>query len=249
MGDHWYHRDASPCYEVEGKPTTLRHARKMNLVPSPTSVLGVIHKPGLQTWKDNQLFEAARSLPDASLGEVKGKAGEIAAEAAEKGTGIHDSIERLIAYSEGRVEDYHIPDDVMDPHAQAAFLEWYATNGCHSIWIERYIPTTYGYGGRCDWVGTMASEGEQIVTVDWKSQSTKNGKINWYKEWPIQLAAYAQALELLDHPIASVVISTTEPGLVEHKIWGSPRNFIHVWHCVFDLWKWQKGYDPLDLPF
>ena len=49
---HWYGQDGSPQYTVTAKdgqqrPTTLRDARKFNLVPSVTTVLKVAAKPGL----------------------------------------------------------------------------------------------------------------------------------------------------------------------------------------------------------
>ena len=56
MGNHWYKQDGSPCYEVpyadpkKGmRSTTIRDARKLNLVPSVTTILQVMDKPGLRS--------------------------------------------------------------------------------------------------------------------------------------------------------------------------------------------------------
>src|SRR6266436_7275945 len=66
---HYYARDGAPVYEVprakgDGtRPTTLADARKRDLVPSVTNVLNVAAKPGLETWKAQQLLQSALTLP------------------------------------------------------------------------------------------------------------------------------------------------------------------------------------------
>src|SRR5262252_4924511 len=65
---HWYRRDGEPLHSVlsskgELRPTTLRDARKLGLLPSVTNVLGVIHKPELVEWKVTQAVLAALTLP------------------------------------------------------------------------------------------------------------------------------------------------------------------------------------------
>ena len=52
---HWYRRDGEPLHSVpsvkgDPRPTTLRDARKLGLLPSVTNVLGVIAKPELTAW-------------------------------------------------------------------------------------------------------------------------------------------------------------------------------------------------------
>lgn len=67
MSEHWYTREGSPCYEQvtqKGglRATDLRDARKQGLVPSVTTVLGVVAKPQLEVWKVNQGIMAARAF-------------------------------------------------------------------------------------------------------------------------------------------------------------------------------------------
>jgi hypothetical protein len=57
---HWYRQDGGPQYTVKAKdgsdrPTTLRDARKLNLVPSVTTILKIAAKPGLEAWKQEQM--------------------------------------------------------------------------------------------------------------------------------------------------------------------------------------------------
>ena len=55
-------------YQIEGangkiRNTTLRDARKHDLVPSVTTILNVAAKPGLENWKLQQVLLAALTLP------------------------------------------------------------------------------------------------------------------------------------------------------------------------------------------
>lgn len=66
---HWYDQNGEPRYTVpyadpkKGfRNTTLRDAKKMGLVPSVTTILGVANKPALNRWKENQILLAAMTL-------------------------------------------------------------------------------------------------------------------------------------------------------------------------------------------
>ena len=104
---HWYRaEDGKPQYTVPAKdgsdrPTTLRDARKMNLVPSVTTVMKIAAKPGLDVWKNEQLLLAALTLPKVEgetekefIARVVSDSKETGKRAAERGTRIHESIER-----------------------------------------------------------------------------------------------------------------------------------------------------------
>jgi hypothetical protein len=64
---HWYKKDGSPAYTTIGKTgeraTTLRDARKLGLLPSVTTINGMLSKAGLDTWKQQQVLLAALTLP------------------------------------------------------------------------------------------------------------------------------------------------------------------------------------------
>ncbi len=65
---HWYAADGSPTYKIIGKNgkernTTVRDARELGLKPSVTTILGIIGKPGLNTWLQQQVLLAALTLP------------------------------------------------------------------------------------------------------------------------------------------------------------------------------------------
>jgi hypothetical protein len=58
---HYYTEKAEPAhYEAkDGKPTTLREARKLDLVPSVTTIQGIVDKPALTYWLQKQAVKEA----------------------------------------------------------------------------------------------------------------------------------------------------------------------------------------------
>ena len=102
---HWYDKDGNPKHWVESKNgtkrgTTLRDARKLNLVPSVTSVLDIMAKPGLDRWKINKTIEASMSLhrgdfeDDDSLSKrILYESKREVEEASKRGIRIHDLLE------------------------------------------------------------------------------------------------------------------------------------------------------------
>jgi len=76
MGEHWYHKDGTPCFKVlnqaqtkkQGKnifkDTTLREARFLKLLPSVTMITGQLDKPQLVDWKIYQAMDAFYNLSD-----------------------------------------------------------------------------------------------------------------------------------------------------------------------------------------
>ena len=65
---HWYDMDGNPAYTTKAKdgtarPTTLRDARKLLLLPSVTMICNVAAKPALEVWKQRQIVLAALTLP------------------------------------------------------------------------------------------------------------------------------------------------------------------------------------------
>ena len=60
--------DGVPLHTVlsakgEPRPTTLRDARKLGLLPSVTNILSILSKPELTSWLQEQAVMAALTLP------------------------------------------------------------------------------------------------------------------------------------------------------------------------------------------
>jgi hypothetical protein len=151
---HWYTREGAPAYTVksakgEDRPTNLRDARKLNLVPSVTTILGVAAKPGLEIWKQNQVLLAALTLPRQEgesesdwVNRIIEDSKEQGKQAAEFGTAIHAEIQ---AHFEGRPYSPGFKDYVEGAVAAISshFNDW--------EWIsEKSFAHELGYGGKCD---------------------------------------------------------------------------------------------------
>ena len=103
---HWYDHNGDPAYTLIGangkeRNTTLRDAKAYGLVPSVTTIIGMIAKPGLENWKITQAIKAATILEANELEDMnsfvyrcKQEARQIGLKAAKEGTKIHAQIER-----------------------------------------------------------------------------------------------------------------------------------------------------------
>ena len=110
---HWYSTDGEPYHTVPdaaGNPrsTTLRDVRKLekdgvHLLPSVTSVMQVLDKPDLQTWKQNQILIAADNNPRQPGESIEDWAAKVLEEsrsitkaAAEFGSRMHEVQEMIL---------------------------------------------------------------------------------------------------------------------------------------------------------
>ena len=254
---HWYDRNGNPCYEVprasgEGmKPTTLREARIMHLLPSVTSVLSIVRKPYLEAWKADQYLGVSCEFPEATKEEVIEIAETRMAEARDTGSLYHAEIERIVLnlIDGGTVEpeDYEMPEETI-----RAFIEWYRRFKLRPRWVERPFACSAGYGGRIDCEGTSFlgdGPGTYYTVIDWKTQATKQNKpFRTYPEWAVQLAAYAYGINRPDALLVSVCISTTEPGRIEHFPWPRDENEdnYQAFLDAFAVWRGPlgKNFDP-----
>ena len=247
MSDHWYTQSGEPAYEVPAKngsmrPTTLRDARKLGLVPSVTTVLSVIDKPQLVNWKVRQGIMAALTLPPIDgesehdwLKRIEADSQEQAKEAAAEGSRIHDAIERSF---KGLVVD-----ETYKPHVQAVHAELARLFPGVSDWeAEESFSAQEGFGGKVD----LHSPSTGIV-VDFKGKDgdfTDGKRLAYDQHW--QLAAYQCGLILSTAPCANIFVSRTHPGKVSSHVW-SEHDLAEGWRVFYSalqLWKSLKGFDP-----
>jgi len=240
---HWYDREGKPAYTVIAKngvprPTTLRDARKLNLVPSVTTILNVAAKPALEAWKLNQMMYACLTLPrvegeteERFIERIVKDSKEQARKAAERGTNIHGVIE---SFYEGiylaEFMDYQMGVDKA-MQAQFGTPEW-AT--------EKSFCNELGFGGKVD---LHSTQGKGIV-VDFKTKEfTDPNSVDAYDEHAMQLAAYRVGLGIPNARCANVFISVTEPGLVKVVEW-SEEKMDRAWNMFQALLTyWQVKND------
>ena len=199
MADHWYcAKTGEPRYTVIGKNgkernTTIRDARDGSLVPSVTTINGMLSKAGLNTWLQTEAIKAAIEYPRwegeaenewiariLELSKQKGK------EAAERGTRIHDILDSYFSL------DY-VPEWPTYVHNVRRSLD--DTFG-NRLWLsEKAFCHPEGYGGKCD----LYSKPDPInnlpgIVIDFKTTEKSPGEQTPYYEYSLQLAAYREAL-------------------------------------------------------
>jgi len=216
---HWYDREGNPAYTViakDGSPraTTLRDARKLNLVPSVTTILNCASKPALEAWKLNQMMYACMTLtrlPDETdtsfIDRIIRDSKEQAKQAAERGTNLHGVIESF--YEGIYLADFMEYQTGVDKAVQESFgtPEWSTEKSfCHEL----------GFGGKVD----LHSASGQGVVIDFKTKEFKDpNKVEAYDEHLMQLSAYRVGLGIPNARCANVFVSVTDVGLVKVIEW------------------------------
>lgn len=242
---HWYAPDGSPAYEVVGvngktRPATLRDARKMNLVPSVTSIIKCAAAPALERWKQTQVLHAALTLPtiegeseDDYLARIWKDSREQGKKAAERGTAIHAAIQ-------GNFEGQP-PDPDFWPHVKATAEAVKAWADCE--WsAERSFTHRYGFGGKCD-LSTRFDDG---FVLDFKTKEfSAETKLQTWDEHAMQLGAYRIGLGLPAARCAIVYVSVTNPGLVRllelpeddlRQGWNMFQGLLQYWQAKNQYW-------------
>lgn len=214
---HWYDRAGLPVYEVEAKkggmrPTTLRDARVLDLLPSVTTIIGLADKPALTNWKIDQGILASLTLPKLEnesesdwLKRVKQDSREQARKAAERGTAIHAAIQ-------GHYEGVP-PSEEYWPHVKGTAEVITEHFGVQNWCAERSFGHSLGFGGKTD----LSCQHEKLgIVVDFKSKEfNADTKLDTYDEHAMQLAAYAVGLGIHEARGAICFVSATVPGLAK----------------------------------
>lgn len=248
---HWYSANGEPVHEqptqAGGKrPTTIRDARNLKLLPSVTNVLGVVAKPQLEVWKANQVALAALKNPKQAgesdeywMRRVVEASKEPVIEAADLGSRIHEALELA---TDGKPFDETLRAYV-DP-----VVAWLKTTGITIIEREVVLVNPReGYAGRCDALFRYGKAGNGVI--DFKTRKTQPGKeVTPFDGQGAQLAAYAACYfgvaALPKCLLANIYISTTEPGRMEvcnHE--NAPAHYDYFLHCAA-IWRHLKFYDP-----
>jgi hypothetical protein len=248
---HWYRQDGGPQYTVKAKDgsdrsTTLRDARKMDLVPSVTTVMKVAAKPGLEQWKLEQMLLSAMTLPmrpdepeKAYIARIVADSKETGKQAAEKGTRIHESIESWFG---GKKDVEH--KEIALAFEEAVFNH-FKTHPMQSWLTERSFASSLGFGGKVD----LYTEADQYapvgIVLDAKTKDFgPDDKVDAYDENLLQLAAYRHGLHLPHARCANVFCSRTHPGLVKVVEW-SEEELVKGWEmfqCLLRYWKLKNSF-------
>ena len=222
---HWYHADTGePAYTIKKsdgtgiRNTTLRDARKLNLVPSVTTILGQITKPGLQVYLNQQILLSALTLPrnenepeSAWLERVLFDSKEAGRKAAERGNTIHAIIETYFA------DEVYIPEYPKYVYETEQALD--NELGLHKWVAEQSFASSLRYGGKCD----LYAPADPLTDfpgaiIDVKTKETDLDKVKPYDEWLYQLAAYRHGLGMPDAICGNLLVNalTNQVRLIIH---------------------------------
>ena len=242
---HWYSRDGEPCYTQTAKAgheraTTLRDARKLDLVPSVTTIIKCAAAPALDIWKQNQVLMAALTLPkedgeddETWCKRIMADSKEHAKQAAAKGTEIHAAIQ---ASFEG------IPQPEYNAYisgVENALYGWIPepAQGMSEVAFAHPL----GFGGKVD----LVAFGNGAV-VDYKTKEFgPEDDLKTWDEQAMQLAAYRMGLGLASSRCAILYVSVTHPGhaqLVEIPEEKLQRGWDMFYHLL-NYWQASKNYD------
>ncbi len=257
---HFYDTKGNPVYEVpkaDGsglKATTLREARLLKLVPGVTDVLKMAANEGLIVYFQEQLLEAVIALshriPDPHdlegiLGfkkEVIGNSKLHAKRASDRGTEIHDALER--AYTGKVVGELQAFTDPVIKFLQERFNTAFIA--------EKSFASTLGFGGKTD---LHAPCSVRPLIIDFKTKPdaafAEGKKLEQYDNHFQQLAAYRLGLDLPRAECYNLFISHETPGrfkLVpevydakeEQKIQKGERMFL----SLLEYYKEKNSFDP-----
>ena len=245
---HWYTLEGKPLYTLVGKNgkernTNLRDARKLNLVPSVTTILDQAAKPGLVNWQINQGINAALTLPreqdetdEQFLYRVRQDSKEQAEKAAEQGTIIHADINMGFA---GKKESKTF--SCVDKIVNGLFpnQEWLSE--------QSYTSKEEGFGGAID------LHSKTSIVIDFKTKDNLKGveaKSLVFDNHGMQLSAYAMLLKINTENLTrvSIFIDRKNPEVIVSYVWdkNSHERHLQMFNALLTYWKCLKKYDPTE---
>jgi hypothetical protein len=255
---HWYHPDGKPAYTVKGKngkqrKTTLRDGKSMGLLPSITTILGCLDKPGLSRWRERLIVENTDNTErllgehtDAYIRRIFEKHQKIGKKAADRGTRVHAMLEQYFLPASERTiirtaDEEKILEKVLEELDQLAPRDaWKAE--------KSVVNLRTGYAGKMDMIAQ-----EPRVIVDYKTKEFDNpDKVKAYPEHALQLAAGALAEGWLDEfepfRLVNIFISVTEPGLVKVAEHDTPERWAAAFEHLARYYRLVRGLDDMELP-
>jgi hypothetical protein len=195
------------------RPTTLRDAKKLGLLPSVTGIIRQAAAPGLEYWKIQQAILAALTLPKVGgetekeyLARIMRDSKEQARKAAERGSAIHASIQ-------GHFDGFNPEEDHWD-YVKCATTELEFWADAH--WIsEESFGHEDGFAGKVDLYCRKRNVVVDIKTKEFSKHDLPDG----YDDQVMQLAAYGYGLGLVNFEAANLFVSVSNPGLAYLHIW------------------------------
>ena len=251
MSDHWYNEEGCPQhFRADGRPTTLREARKENLFPSATTIIGILDKPQLTKWIKDQVAKAAfehrpseGESPEGYANRINNLAYRQTSEAANYGTRFHKAAEDYFN-GEGLDEEFRLQ---LEP-----IIAWKESKGISFDEREySFASAKHGFGGCIDIVASNQSETKMIVDFKTRKSNPKY-KMTPYGQEILQIGCYSCGYHgeeaVLNNEVygVNIFVSSTEPGRVEIHGY-KPEEVKKGWQlfeAISKVWFKIKKYDP-----
>jgi hypothetical protein len=226
---HWYTKQGEPAYTVVGKngkerPTTVRDARKMGLVPSVTTVIKEAYSFSLENWKINQAIMAALTMPmpevkmsaEDLVAKIRQDSQEQAKKAAERGTHIHAVIQSAFEGNPVSADDA--------PYCASAANTLLAGLG-ETGWVCEQSFATARYGGKVD-----LHTDKYLIDI-----KTTDKPLDGLKVWDshaMQLAAYDNGLSGIRQ---CGILDVNSVSAEARLLLATPEEILRGWRCFVAL--------------
>lgn len=234
---HYYDVHGNPRYYMKTKnntmrPTTIRDAKKFNLVPSFTTIVSVLDKPGILLWEKNQILNAAYAVSkeNKSIEQYKEEIFNVvktnSTGITSRGSQVHDMLENYFL-------DGSNSNDVIVQSVKKLLDE----NFGEQSWIAEKSFIHDGYGGKCD------LHAKNIV-IDFKTKDcAKDRDIKLYHTQCMQLAAYRVGLQMPEAECYNLIVNIQDPSSpflikwAEKELQKNYKLFSYLkdyWRCYYD---------------
>jgi len=256
-GGHWYcAKTGEPRYTVIGangkeRNTTLADARKLDLVPSVTTIAQVEAKPQLTNWLVQQGMMACLTLPRLAgedeqtfMARALDDSKQQVRKAADRGTYLHGLLEKSVS-----IMALHKDCTVEDEEYILPILNWLNDNFPGYTWsVERsFAHRKLQYGGKVDLHGTHETLPSVVFDYKVKSGISKDPKKKLaYPEHCSQLTAYAEGLfgDPIETRLLNIFVSADTPGLFVVHEWSNDekKNAWRAFRAMIELWQARKNF-------
>lgn len=245
-GGHWYDRHGNQIETVasaDGKrqiKPDIRHARKLDLAPGVTTIIGCAARPDLEIWKQRQAIYAALTLPRGAsetepewLARVEIDMKETAKKAAEEGTRIHAAVQSYI--TDGKMDVNY------ERHVNGVMACLYETFGDLPWRSEQPVVSLRGYATRVD----ITAPG---VILDFKSKDgdlSELQKLKPYEAYEMQLAA-TEAAKREQCLCGILFTSRTHPGASCIAMVERPKleRGLGMFNSLLSYWQIKNNHRP-----
>ncbi len=246
-----------PTAGVHRTPRHLYYFNGAGPWPGVTTVTDVLDKPALLRWHKEQIALAAlahaeRLLADREAGNDEAAVAFLLAarnegtNGRERGSRIHATLESILRRE---------PTDIAaeDAPAIAGARTWLNEHAVEPLEVEAYlINETLGFGGTCDLVARITTDGETATwLLDWKTSKSvawPDGRV--YDDMRLQLAAYSRAEFIARvgdperYPLPEIerfgILHVTDGGTKLYPAEVTEDDWVAFRACLY-LSGWRKG--------